>query len=134
MGHLGSDCPKLRKTYPLCTLVPESGNVCMGSANEGVAEHKGSMVKIKYGDNSELQDRGKVYDRDGSIPGNPELSGSTEVELDPSLGGMWEVEQGEEQVLDVQGRLSKCISFWEDDLKAMGPVIDCIREGTSFLC
>ena len=31
--------------------------------------------------------------------------------------------------MDVQGRLSKCIAFWEDELKATWPVIDCLREG-----
>ena len=28
----------------------------------------------------------------------------------------WEVEQAEVQVADVQGRLKKCLSFWEDEL------------------
>ena len=36
--------------------------------------------------------------------------------------------QGEEQVPDVQGRLSRCILFWEDKLKATGLLIDCISE------
>ena len=75
MGHLRSDCPKLHKTYPLCTLVPDGGNVCMGSANEDedIAEHKGSMLKIKNGDHCKLQYRGKVYNGDGSIQSCPEV-------------------------------------------------------------
>ena len=58
--------------------------MCMGSVNEDddIPEHKGSMVKIKNGDHCKLQNRGKIYDGKGSVPGNPELSGSTEVELD----------------------------------------------------
>ena len=41
----------------------------------------------------------------------------------------WEVEQGEVQVADVQGRLKKCLSFWEDELDPAPWIISCIREG-----
>ena len=50
-------------------------------------------------------------------------------ELEPSLGRVWEIGQGEEQVVEVQGRLRKCIEFWEEELKATAPVLECIREG-----
>ena len=41
---------------------------------------------------------------------------------------MWEVSEVS-QVVDVQGRLCKCISFWEHELKAPLPVLEWIRVG-----
>ena len=41
----------------------------------------------------------------------------------------WEVEQGETQVTDVQGRLKMCLSFWENKLDPAPWIISCIREG-----
>ena len=38
-------------------------------------------------------------------------------------------EQGEVQVADVQGRLKKCLSFWEDELDPAPWIISCLREG-----
>ena len=41
----------------------------------------------------------------------------------------WEVEQGEAEVTDVQGRLKKCLSFWENELEPAPWIISCLREG-----
>ena len=41
----------------------------------------------------------------------------------------WEVEQGDTQVADVQGRLKINIDFWENELDPAPWIIDCIREG-----
>ena len=53
----------------------------------------------------------------------------TDKELDPSWGRVWEVGQEEDQVVDVQGRLCKCIAFWKHELRASPPVVECIRKG-----
>lgn len=53
----------------------------------------------------------------------------TERDLGTDVGRAWEVCQEEAQLVDVQGRLSKCIAFWENELKAPPPVLECIREG-----
>ena len=47
---------------------------------------------------------------------------------DPGLQRVWEACQ-DEQITDVQGRLSKCIAFWEHELKATLPILECIRRG-----
>ena len=41
----------------------------------------------------------------------------------------WEAEQGETQVTDVQGRLKKCLSFWENELDLAPWITSCISEG-----
>ena len=58
--------------------------------------------------------------------GTPEPSDSY---LDDALLNIfWEVEQGEAQMTDVQGRLKKCLSFWENELDPAPWIISCIRE------
>ena len=45
----------------------------------------------------------------------------------------WEVEQGETQVSDEQGRLRKCLGFWEETLNPPLWIISCISEGYTLL-
>ena len=47
-------------------------------------------------------------------------------EGDPSLNRCWEVEEGTDQIEDVQGRLKTCLSFWEKELE---PTPWIIRKG-----
>ena len=54
--------------------------------------------------------------------------GDSCAEEEHELNGVGEVSE-ESQVVDVQGRLCKCISFWEHDLKATLPVLEWIRVG-----
>ena len=46
-----------------------------------------------------------------------------------ALTTFWEVEEGQTQVMDVQGRLGQSLSFWEDTLDPAPWIISCIREG-----
>jgi len=57
---------------------------------------------------------------------NQDGSGLFEHDLPTTF---WEVEQGDTQVADVQGRLKMNIGFWEDELEPAPWIIDCIREG-----
>ena len=50
-------------------------------------------------------------------------------ELDPDSGRCWELEQGDPQTSDVQGRLHVNVTFWEQVLEAPPQIIDCIKEG-----
>jgi len=45
----------------------------------------------------------------------------------------WEWEQGESQLADVQSRLKKCLSFWEEMLDPAPWIISCIVEGYKLL-
>ena len=47
--------------------------------------------------------------------------GDPSAEYEHEFGRVWEVEQGEDQIVDVQGRLCKSIAFWEQELKATHP-------------
>ena len=57
---------------------------------------------------------------------------------DPSdihaLSSFWEIEEGHAQwqVTDVQGRLKKSLSFWENTLQLTPWIISCIKEGYKF--
>ena len=55
--------------------------------------------------------------------------GGPSAEYEHEFGRVWEVDQGEDQIVDVQGRLCKNIAFWEHELKATHPLLECIREG-----
>jgi len=59
--------------------------------------------------------------------GSPEPLDPVLEDVVPTIS--WEVEQGEAQVVDVQGRLIKCLSFWENELDPAPWIISCIREG-----
>ena len=59
--------------------------------------------------------------------GSPEPLNPVLEDVVPTIS--WEVEQGEAQVVDVQGRLKKCLSFWENELDPAPWIISCIREG-----
>ena len=49
-------------------------------------------------------------------------------EWDPSLNRCWEVEEGTDQIVDVQGRLKTCLPFWEKELEPAPCIISYIRE------
>jgi len=51
------------------------------------------------------------------------------AEWDPSLDRCWEVEEGMEQIEDVQGRLKVHLPFWEQKLKPVPWILSCIRDG-----
>ena len=59
--------------------------------------------------------------------GTPEPLGSVCEDALPDI--LWEVEQGEGQVVDLQGRLKRCLSFWENELDPAPWITSCIREG-----
>ena len=42
---------------------------------------------------------------------------------------IWEVGQESHQIVDVQGRSRYSLEFWEKNLQASIPVIECIKEG-----
>ena len=48
-----------------------------------------------------------------------------------TLSSFWEVKEGhaQRQVTDVQGRLKKSLSFWENTLQPAPWIISCIKEG-----
>ena len=58
-----------------------------------------------------------------------EVPGPDDVQ---ALTTFWEVEEGQTQVMDVQGRLGQSLSFWEDTLDPAPWIISCIREGYKF--
>ena len=41
----------------------------------------------------------------------------------------WEVEEKGPQITDVQGQLLANLSFWENELEAPTPIIECIKDG-----
>ena len=109
------------KSYPLSQLAHEGVELCsLGVSQVRVTEslsvdkHITSLEVAAVGDGS----TGLVVQDD-----------NTHIDLDPDMWGVWEVCQEEEQVLRVQGRLTKCIAFWEHELKAPSPVLECIRVG-----
>ena len=70
-----------------------------------------------------------MYIRMCSYPEVVEHEGGTDIDLDPDLGRVWEVCEDESQVVDVQGRLCRCIAFWNQELKASPLVLERIRVG-----
>ena len=46
-----------------------------------------------------------------------------------AISAFWKVEQGESQITDVQGRLRKCLDFWERTLDPASWIISCICDG-----
>ena len=65
----------------------------------------------------------------GEILSVVERGNSAVMENDPGFGRVWEIDQEEGQVCDVQDRLIKYITFREQELKATAPVLDWIRVG-----
>ena len=55
--------------------------------------------------------------------------GAGEPLLHPALSGFWEIEQGEGQITNVQGRLRRSLNFWLDELDPAPWIIDCINDG-----
>ena len=49
--------------------------------------------------------------------------------VDPTLSTFWEIEQGECQISDEQGRLRSSLDFWIKDLDPAPWIINCIWEG-----
>ena len=45
------------------------------------------------------------------------------------LTSFWELEEGQAQVTDVQGRLRQSLDFWENVLQPAPWITSCIREG-----
>ena len=111
------------KACPI-TSVNESPGVTMGTKACGSCELSGADGDAdKY--KLSTQSLGFQPEREPAI-GVPEQIDLTCEEGLPSV--FWEVEQ-EVQVLDVQGRLKKCLSFWEEVLDPAPWIISCIRDG-----
>ena len=55
-----------------------------------------------------------------------EVTGPDDVQ---ALTTFWEIEEGQTQVTDVQGRLGKSLKFWEDTLDPAPWIISCVKEG-----
>jgi len=58
-----------------------------------------------------------------------EVGDLTVPENEQELASYWEVEEGQTQVMDVQGHLMQSLEFWVNVLKPAPWIIDCIREG-----
>ena len=121
-------CPRLSKPYPLSLSKVTSINCDVNSTSHGVRDDKDHVNKLNVHPEGVCE---------SSAPGGSESSDEPlEQDVDDDsmcaehdLRRVWEVAQGESQVVDVQGRLHKCIAFWEHELKATPPVIECIRIG-----
>ena len=123
-----SDCPKISKLYPLGQLVHEGVDVCQGSAGPRVVNVQES-TKLTMSDTTQgswvptelLEDCGPFNLTTGD--------GGPSAEYEHEFGRVWEGDQGEDQIVDLQGRLCKNIAFWEHELKATHALLECIREG-----
>ena len=59
---------------------------------------------------------------------DPAGKGNAVAEYDPSLRRVWELCHLE-QITNVQVRVRKCIAFWEHELEAPSPTLECIQVG-----
>ena len=135
MGHLKGSCPKLNKPYPLNTSKEEGVNCYVDVVSQEIVPTKvcgneqGCVNEYRESGEADASFDSIAWKVCGEIPSVGECGSSGVMENDPSFGRVWEVGQEEGQVCDVQGRLCKCITFWEQELKATAPVLDWIRVG-----
>ena len=107
MGHLKANCPKLVKSYPLSNNVVSAVTVASDNVSTSrMVSPNVCMVETELGS----------YELEG-------------------MGRFREAEQVAVQIMDVQGRLRVKLSFWEQVLKAPGPIpiIECIKDGYKLL-
>ena len=119
MGHLKANCPKLTRPYP---LIIEPVNECKTVLVESsvVDNHTSDAYPLdqvrkgnKEGDlletcSADLADDSEQQNNLQGLGSCEEIS-----ELDPDSGRCWELEQGDPQTSDVQGRLHVNVTFWE---------------------
>ena len=99
------------------------GDDCLGVINTVYESSEGHCKCVDEPD----QLPSKVPSENDSPLPNPGLHEGRE--WDPSLNRCWEVEEGTDQIEDVQGRLKTCLPFWEKELEPAPWIISCIREG-----
>ena len=136
MGHLKGSCPKLSRMYPLSQSVCESVEWSIEIAEESVnnldsGEEGGvNRLTVPVPSGPEFEQALVESSEDMGLERPSELCeyGDSRGELEHELNRVWEVSE-ESQVVDVQGRLRKYISFWEHDLNATLPVLEWIRLG-----
>jgi len=112
-GHLQSNCPKMPKMYSFdydaqcycCNVSGGSDVVNMrGEHPQGMAPQVDDCTAVGH------------------------ASESGELEFESLSCRTWEVEQGASpipggQVMDVQGRLKRCLRYWSATLEAPGPQV-----------
>ena len=91
----------------------------LGSGPQVTTDSSSNCATVGEGDSEPLK---------GSLDLDSQLYGT---ENDTSHSNQfWEIEQStDHQIVDVQGRLKKKLSFWKDILKAPMPILDCLSEG-----
>ena len=125
MGHLKGSCPKLGKSYPLSQLASNGADCCSEGVSQVIENVKRSVkehgIVVNESVSHTVTEHSMVLNSAVKDLGHVEMSEhecGSDRKLDPGLGRVWEVCQEEIQLVDVQGRLCKCIAFWENELKA----------------
>ena len=139
MGHLRATCPKLTKSYPFCNTecvdkperectspeVKSCNSVNADSGNPRVV--KDLVIGVNISNSSDVcgPDSNKV-----ELAFEPSVCIEEESsELITDLTRIWDYEESGHQIIDVQGRLTANVKFWEQEIQAPPLILDWIRHG-----
>jgi len=145
-GHIRANCPNRHppvKEYPLNHSCEDSvndyvcGNDSQGVVNtvsvrsEGYHTRASRSCEVFNTNCVNEAEQGVVKDFKDNVTASlvGPLALHEEEEGDPLLIRCWEVEEGANQIEDVQGRLKSCLSFWEKELDPAPWILSCIRDG-----
>ena len=117
-----------KQLYPLGQLVHEVVDVCRDSAGPRVVNVQES-IKLTMSDAIQGSQVPTELLKDCSPFNLTTGDGGPSADYEHEFGRVWEVDQGEDQIVDVQGRLCKRIAFWEHELKTTHPLFEFIQEG-----